>query len=135
MSYRVAEIEGIGEVIAGKLAAVGIKTTADVLEQCGSAKRRKVTAEKTGIDEKQLLAFANMADLMRIDGVAGEFSELLEAAGIDTVKELQHRNVDNLASKLAEVNERKKLTRRVPSAAEVAKWVEQAKTLPPMVSH
>lgn len=135
MSYPVAEIEGVGEAVAGKLASAGVKTTADLLEHCGSAAGRKATAGKTGIDEKKLLAFVNMADLMRITGVAGEFSELLEAAGVDTVKELQHRNAENLAGKLAEVNEKKKLTRRTPSASEVAKWIEQAKSLPPMVSH
>jgi predicted flap endonuclease-1-like 5' DNA nuclease len=135
MSYSLAEIEGVGKVIAGKLASAGVKTTADLLEQCGSAPGRKAMAGKAGIDERKLLAFVNMADLMRIKGVAGEFSELLEAAGVDTVKELQHRNAENLAVKLAEVNESRKLTRRTPAVSEVAKWVEQAKSLPPMVSH
>lgn len=135
MSYRVEEIEGIGAVIAGKLQAAGIKTTADLLAKCGSVKGRKGTAEQTGIDERKLLAFANMADLMRISGVGSEFSELLEAAGVDTVKELQHRNVDNLVSKMVEINEKQKLTRRTPNSIEVAKWVDQAKTLPPMISH
>jgi predicted flap endonuclease-1-like 5' DNA nuclease len=135
MSYRVVEIEGIGDVLAGKLAAVDIRTTTDLLEKCGSAKSRKAVSSASGIDEGKLLAFVNMADLMRISGIGSEFSELLEAAGVDTVKELQHRRVDNLVSKMAEVNERKKLTRRVPNATEVAKWIEQAKTLAPMVSH
>ncbi|MBK8208973.1 MAG: DUF4332 domain-containing protein [Rhodospirillales bacterium] len=135
MSYRVEEIEGIGAVIAGKLQAAGIKTTADLLAKCGSVKGRKGTAEQTGIDERKLLAFANMADLMRISGVGSEFSELLEAAGVDTVKELQHRNVDNLVSKMVEINEKQKLTRRTPNSIEVAKWVDQAKALPPMISH
>jgi predicted flap endonuclease-1-like 5' DNA nuclease len=135
MSYRVEEIEGIGAVIAGKLQAAGIKTTADLLAKCGSVKGRKGTAEQTGIDERKLLAFANMADLMRISGVGSEFSELLEAAGVDTVNELQHRNVDNLVSKMVEINEKQKLTRRTPNSIEVAKWVDQAKTLPPMISH
>lgn len=135
MSYRVEEIEGIGAVIAGKLEAVGINTTADLLAKCGSVKGRKGTAEQTGINEHKLLAFANMADLMRISGIGSEFSELLEAAGVDTVKELQHRNVENLVSKMVEINEKRKLTRRTPNASEVAKWVDQAKTLPPMISH
>lgn len=135
MSYPVAEIEGIGKAIAAKLAGAGVKTTADLLDQCGSAAGRKAMVGKTGIDERKLLDFVNMADLMRITGVAGEFSELLEAGGVDTVKELQHRNAENLAAKLAEVNEKKKLTRRTPSSSEVGRWIEQAKSLPPMVSH
>lgn len=135
MSYRVEEIEGIGAIMGKKLGEAGIVTTADLLACCGSAKGRKSVATATGIDEKKLLAWVNMADLMRISGVAGEFSELLEAAGVDTVRELQHRNVENLVARMAAVNEERKLTRRVPHAAEVEKWVEQAKTLPPMVTH
>lgn len=135
MSYPVADIEGIGGAVAAKLGDAGVKTTADLLEHCGSAAGRKAVAGKTGIDEKKLLSFVNMADLMRIIGVAGEFSELLEAAGVDTVKELQHRNAENLVGKMAEVNEKKKLTRRTPAASEVARWIDQAKSLPPMISH
>ena len=76
-----------------------------------------------------------MADLMRISGVGEEYSELLEAAGVDTVKELRNRNAANLAAKMAEVNEAKKPTRQVPSESQVTKWVEQAKELPPKLSY
>jgi predicted flap endonuclease-1-like 5' DNA nuclease len=76
-----------------------------------------------------------MADLMRISGVGEEFSELLEAAGVDTVKELRNRKADNLAARMAEVNQAKKLTRQVPSASQIAKWIEQAKSLEPTITH
>ena len=76
-----------------------------------------------------------MADLMRISGVGQEYSELLEAAGVDTVKELRNRNAENLAAKMAEVNTSKKLTRTVPSEKTVAGWVEQARTLDPLITH
>ncbi|MBM3487812.1 MAG: DUF4332 domain-containing protein [Alphaproteobacteria bacterium] len=76
-----------------------------------------------------------MADLMRISGVGGEYAELLEAAGVDTVKELRTRNTANLAKAMASANEQKKLTRRVPSETEVTKWINQAKTLDPKVSY
>jgi len=135
MSYRIDEIEGIGALMAGKLGEAGVRTTEDLLSRCGSAAGRKAISKQSGISETSLLAWVNMADLMRITGVAGEFSELLEAAGVDTVKELQHRNVDNLVTKMAAVNEEKKLVRRLPNASEVTKWIEQAKTLAPMVSH
>lgn len=135
MSYRIDEIEGIGALMAGKLGEAGVRTTEDLLSRCGSDAGRKAISKQCGISETSLLAWVNMADLMRITGVAGEFSELLEAAGVDTVKELQHRNVDNLVTKMAAVNEEKKLVRRLPNASEVTKWIEQAKTLAPMVSH
>ena len=135
MSYNIEEIEGIGLAYAEKLSAADIKSTDDLLEKCGSAKGRDAVAETTGLSTRQLLKWANMADLMRISGVGEEYSELLEAAGVDTVKELKHRNADNLAAKMQEVNEAKKLTRQVPSAGQVAKWIEQAGSLDPKISH
>ena len=135
MSYKIQEIEGIGPAYAEKLAAADIDTTEELLKLCCDAKDRKATSEKTGVSESQLLKWANMADLMRISGVGSEFSELLEAAGVDTVKELRNRNADNLAAKMAEVNEQKKLTRTVPSEKTVADWVEQAGSLDPLITH
>jgi predicted flap endonuclease-1-like 5' DNA nuclease len=135
MKYKIEEIEGIGPVVGAKLKALGIVDTDKLLERCGARKGRSEVAEETGLDESRLLKWVNAADLMRISGVGEEYSELLEAAGVDTVKELQHRNAETLAAKLAEVNAAKKLTRTVPAASQVTKWIEQAKTLKPMVSH
>jgi predicted flap endonuclease-1-like 5' DNA nuclease len=135
MSYKIEEIEGIGPAYAEKLSAADVKTTDDLLRLCCDAKGRKSTAEKTGVSAGQLLKWANMADLMRISGVGSEYSELLEAAGVDTVKELRNRNAENLAVKMAEVNETKNLTRTVPSEKVVKGWVEQAKTLDPLITH
>ncbi len=135
MSYKIEEIEGIGPAYAEKLSAADIGTTDDLLKLCCDASGRKATAEKTGVSEGQLLKWANMADLMRISGVGSEFSELLEAAGVDTVKELRNRNAENLAAKMMEVNEAKKLTRTVPSEKTVSDWVNQAKSLDPLITH
>jgi predicted flap endonuclease-1-like 5' DNA nuclease len=133
--YQIEDIEGIGPVYGEKLAACGITKTAALLERCGSAKGRKEVAAASGLSDTLLLKWVNMADLMRVPGVGSEFSELLEAAGVDTVKELAQRRADNLAAKMAEVNAAKRLTRRVPGEAEVSRWIEAAKTLPPAVSH
>jgi len=135
MAYKIDEIEGIGPAYAEKLSAAEIKSTDDLLEKCGSAKGRNAVAEATGLSTRQLLKWANMADLMRISGVGEEYSELLEAAGVDTVKELKHRNAGNLADKMKEVNETKKLTRQVPAAGQVEKWIEQAGSLEPKITH
>lgn len=135
MSINVEEIEGIGPVLAGKLREAGVKTVADLLTACAAPKGRHDLAARTGVAEKQLLRWANMADLMRVSGIGPEFSELLEAAGVDTVKELRSRNAENLAAKLAEVNTARKLTRRAPSAAEVDRWIESAKTLDARMSY
>jgi predicted flap endonuclease-1-like 5' DNA nuclease len=135
MAYKIDEIEGIGPAMKEKLAAADIKTTDDLLDQCASKKGRAATAGTTGCSEGQLLKWANMADLMRISGVGEEFSELLEAAGVDTVKELRNRNAANLAVAMKETNDEKKLTRTVPSEKTVTKWVEQAKELDPLITH
>ena len=135
MGYNIEEIEGIGPAFAEKLGTAKITTTEELLEKCGSAKGRKETAEATGVGESQLLKWANMADMMRISGVGSEYSELLEASGVDTVKELATRNAENLAAKMKEVNDEKKLSRATPSASVVEKWVAQAKTLDPKISH
>lgn len=135
MGYKIEGIEGIGPVFGAKLVAAGIRTTDGYLKACAARKGRKAVAEKTGISETHLLEWANMADLMRIKGVGPEFSELLEAAGVDTVKELKHRTPKSLAAKLAEVKAAKKLTRVTPSLAQVERWVSEAKDLPPVITH
>ncbi|HMO39967.1 MAG TPA: DUF4332 domain-containing protein [Saprospiraceae bacterium] len=129
-NYKIEEIEGIGPVMGEKLRAAGVKTTDALLENTKTKKQRQDLAEATGISEKLILRFANMADLFRINGVGQEFAELLEAAGVDTVPELAQRRPDNLTAKMEEVNAEKKLTRRTPSLKEVEKWVAEAKELP-----
>ncbi len=135
MGYKIDEIEGIGPSYADKLAKAAIKNTDDLLELCCSPKGHKDVAAKTGVSEAQLLKWSNHADLMRISGIGPEYAELLEAAGVDTVKELKNRNAENLASKMTEINEQKKLTRANPSAKVVTGWVDQAKSLKPTISH
>jgi len=135
MSYRIEEIEGIGPAMAEKLAKAEIKTTNDLLDACSDKKGRTSTSELTGCSTTQLLKWVNMADLMRISGVGQEFSELLEAAGVDTVKELRNRNAANLAAAMIATNEEKKLTRATPSEKTVQGWVDQAKELKPLITH
>lgn len=135
MSYRIHEIEGIGPAYAKTLSDVGVKTTEELLNRAATKSGRKALAEETGISEKLILKWTNHADLFRIRGVAGQFAELLEAAGVDTVKELRHRVAANLHAKLVETNDARNLCNRVPSEAEIARMVEHAKELPPVVEY
>ncbi len=134
-NYKIEEVEGIGSVLGEKLLIAGVKDTDTLLAECRTAKQRKLISEKTGIPEAKILKFANMVDLFRVKGVGSEYAELLEAAGVDTVPELARRNSANLAQAMAEVNENKKLTRRIPSETEVAKWIDEAKALPRMLEY
>jgi predicted flap endonuclease-1-like 5' DNA nuclease len=135
MPDNLIDIEGIGPRFAETLSNHGLKTTDDLLKAAGSVAGRKSLAQQTAIDEQMILEWVNRADLMRIKGVGSEFSDLLEAAGVDTVRELATRVAANLQARMAEVNGTRNLVRRVPTAAEVEAWVTEAKSLPPMVSH
>lgn len=135
MKYKIEVIEGIGDVYAEKFRAAGVPTVEALLEKAATKKGRMALAEATGISEKLVLKFANHADLMRIKGIGGQFAELLEAAGVDTVKELRHRKAANLAAAIAEVNEERHLVGRVPSEKEVAKMIDQANNLEPVMTY
>ena len=135
MSYPIEEIEGIGPSDGAKLKTAGISSTNALLKACAKKSGRKKVADETGISEKLVLEWTNLADLMRIKGIGKQFSELLEAAGVDTVKELRNRNAENTAAKMAEVNAEKKLTRSVPAASMVADWVAQAKAMDPIIEY
>ena len=135
MDYKIEEIEGIGPSYAEKLAAANIKKTGDLLKHCADRKGRATTAKSTGVSETLLLKWANMADMMRLKGVGRQYAEMLEAAGVDTVKELATRRPDNLAAKMAEINQAKKLAKAVPAEKIVAEWIAAAKTTPPTITH
>ncbi|HEX4957914.1 MAG TPA: DUF4332 domain-containing protein [Lacibacter sp.] len=135
MSYKVIDIEGVGANYAVKLEAMGIFTTDDLLEAgCKKSGRTKI-ADTTGIPESLILTWVNHADLHRIKGVAGQIAELLEAAGVDTVKELAMRNAENLHTKLVETNEKFGLSGRVPSTETLEHMIAEAKTLEQKVFH
>ena len=134
-------IEGIGPANGKKLRAAGIKTCERLLTMCCDKKGRNAVSSDTGIGEGPLLEWANRADLMRIKGVGSEYSDLLEAAGVDTVKELRRRKAENLTAAMVDTNDahvkktRKSIVRRTPSLSEVTRWIEQAKTLDPVITH
>lgn len=132
---RIIDVEGIGEVYAQKLKAAGVNTTDDLLKAGATPKGRKDLAEKTGISDTLILEWVNHADLFRIRGVGSEYADLLEEAGVDTVPELAQRNADNLYQKMYEVNEKKKLVRRLPYPSQVADWVAQAKKMPKIITY
>ena len=135
MSYPITDIEGINREVASVLKSAKIRSTVRLLEAARTAKGRKALAEKTGFTEQQLLCWANVADRMRVRGISKEYAELLQAAGVSTVKELKFRNPANLARAMADANKKRKLVRLVPSERLVSRWIESAKTLPLKISY
>ncbi|MHC1708893.1 MAG: DUF4332 domain-containing protein [Methanomassiliicoccales archaeon] len=132
---KISEIEGIGPAIGEKLAKAEILTVEKLLAACAGPKGRDEVAKKTGLKKEDLLTWTNHADLFRVKGIGPEYSELLEASGVDTVPELATRKAANLVAKMEEVNAKKKLVRRTPTDKMVEKWIAQAKKMPKVVSH
>lgn len=129
MSYPITDIHGIEADVAATLKKAGIRTTGRLLDSAAKPKDRKSLAEKTGLPEKSILCWANMADRMRIKGVGEDYATLLQAAGVDTVKELKYRNPARLAKAMAEANAKRKLVQVLPSDQAVVRWIEHAKKL------
>lgn len=132
---KLTDIEGIGEVYAGRLKAAGVATTQALLEMGATPKGRKEIAEKADISDALILEWVNHVDLFRIKGVGEEYSDLLEEAGVDTVPELALRNAENLLEKMTAVNAEKNLVRRLPVLSQVVDWIEQAKQLPRVITY
>lgn len=135
MEISMSGLKGITSDLAAKLKAQGLGDGGKFLEAAKTPAGRKEIAAKVGVDLKVILELANRADLARIDGIGRVFSDLLEEAGVDTVKELAQRAPENLRAKLVEVNEKMKLSGRLPTEAQVKNWVEQAKKLPKMLQY
>ncbi|MEW5871236.1 MAG: DUF4332 domain-containing protein [Chloroflexota bacterium] len=132
---KLIDIEGIGATYAQKLQDAGIAKAEELLEKGATPKGRKEIAEKSGISDALILEWVNHVDLFRIKGVGEEYADLLEAAGVDTIPELAQRKAENLLKKLEEVNQAKKLVRRLPLQSQVADWIEQAKQLPRVITY
>jgi predicted flap endonuclease-1-like 5' DNA nuclease len=132
---KIVDVEGIGPAFAEKLAAAGCQTTDDLLEAGATRAGRASLAAQTGINEGMLLEWVNHVDLMRIRGVGSEFSDMLEAAGVDSPAELARRNAANLAQTFQELDMARNTTRRIPSEKEVAGWIEEAQRMEKRVEH
>ena len=132
---KLETIEGIGPVISEKLADAGVGSVEALLKNGASKKGRHTIAEQTGITEMKILRLVNHADLMRIKGIGGEYSELLEWSGVDSVPELAQRNAANLLVKITRVNDEKQLVRELPTENQLSDWVTQAGALEKIVQH
>jgi predicted flap endonuclease-1-like 5' DNA nuclease len=128
-------VEGIGETYEKKLQEAGVSSTKTLLEQGATPGGRKEIAERTGFNDKLILRWVNHVDLFRIKGIGGEYAELLEAGGVDTVPELAQRNGENLFQKLESVHQEKNLVRKLPTLSQVIDWIAQAKQLPRVVTY
>ncbi|HWL04812.1 MAG TPA: DUF4332 domain-containing protein [Xanthobacteraceae bacterium] len=135
MSYPISHLDGCDDEAIVRLKKAGVRTTERLLALAGTANGRRALAERTGLDPAQLLAFANMADRMRLPGMGKEYASLMQAAGVKTVRELKYRNPARLAKAMAEANAKRKLVRVLPSEQAIERWVDAAKTLNIKISY
>jgi len=135
MSYPLTDIEGINRETATLLKSVGIRSSNGLLEAARTSRARKALAAETGLSEKQLLRWVNLADCMRVRGISREYADLLRASGVDTVKALKYRNPAKLAEAMAATNKARKLVQVVPTEKAVVRWISHAKTLPPKITY
>ena len=134
-SYPIEKIEGIGKVYGSKFRELGIRTTDQFLKAAGTPKGRREVAKSMGVSAKLILEWVNRADLMRVPGIGEEYSDLLEASGVDTVKELRRRNAANLYAEVCKVNKQKYLVRRDPTLKEVSDWINAAQKMKAAVEY
>ena len=127
--HRIAEIKSLSAAAKTKLAALGIGTVQELIARAGAGSQRTSLARELGVEVSQVTEWVNRADLMRLVGVGTEYANLLEEAGVDSCKELQHRVPQNLWEKLTETNQARQVTKRTPSLGQVQGWVAEAKTL------
>ena len=132
---NIQQVEGIGPKYAEILGNGGITTTDELLKSGATRAARRRIASTVGLNESLILRWVNMCDLFRVSGVAGQYAELLHAAGVDTVSELATRNPENLKEQLVRANAEKRLVRQTPSLRLVTGWVAQAKNLRPVITH
>jgi len=135
MAIPIKQLKGMDDQLAKKLKVKDIRDSKQFLDATASAKQRKALAKELEADERAILELANRADLSRLKGVAGIYSDLLEQAGVDTIKELATRNPENLYNKMLEVNNEKRLAGRLPTILDVAEWVEAAQEMPKVLTY
>jgi predicted flap endonuclease-1-like 5' DNA nuclease len=135
MAISVDKLRGISADLKEKLKMQGYFNSSQVLEATRIPAGRKALADTLGMDALAALELANRADLARVKGIGGVFSDLLEHAGVDTVRELATRRPDNLYAKMVEVNEAQRVAGRLPTLKAVEDWVAQAKELPVMLEY
>ncbi len=132
---NLTKIVGIEPTFVERLKKTGITTTEALLERGSSPKGRQEICKVTGISEDKVLRLVNLSDLFRIKGIGEEYSDLLDAAGVDTVPEMATRNAKNLYETLVTINQERNIVRQVPSQTTINKWIENAKTLPRVIKY
>ena len=128
-------IAGLDPKSATRFRKARVRTTEALLKRAATRRDRKALAEATRLDEKQILVWLNRADLMRVKGIGSEYSDLLEAAGVDTIKELRRRNPASLTKKMTQINESRNLVQRLPTEGMVEGWIAHASQLDPIISY
>jgi hypothetical protein len=134
MAYPISEIPGISADVTAFLKSEGIRTTIGFLRAAKTPKQRLSLAKKIGTDTKNVLDWVTACDRMRVRGVGADYAQLLGAAGVKTVNDLQFRNPRNLVERMQQAN-KGKLVQVLPKEKTVERWIESAKKLQPLIRY
>jgi hypothetical protein len=135
VSKSLKNLDGLAPDVVETLRSAGIRTSDRLLEATKSAKDRQALSLRTGIEPRELLKFANLADKLRVKGLGTGYAELLCRVGVETVRELKYRNPGKLAAAMRVENDKRRLVRLVPTEKAVGRWVEAARKLPPKITY
>jgi hypothetical protein len=112
-----------------KLEAEGIHSTPQLLEHTQTKGERTELAHKVGMSNRAFKEFLYRADLMQLNGLGEDVATLLEEAGVNGCKDLQHRNPEHLHAKLMEVQKSSNIVPDTPSLEQIVEWIALAKQL------
>jgi hypothetical protein len=124
----------VTHIEATKLRRARVRTTVTFLQIASSRSGRALLTKETGISSPKLLHWAKRAELMKIRDLGRDYSDLLEAVGVESVAELKRRNPESLHESMSAMNSKQEIVDRMPSLKRVAKWIEESKDIDIKVS-
>lgn len=133
MAFKLAYLESFAPEDIAALERSGITTTDDVLQHAAGRDARGDLAARSAVSETTLLRLIRMADLMRISGINEAHTQLLDALAAGSVSELGRQDSALLIKAMRRKNVELTLVRSVPPESTVARWISDAKALPPII--
>lgn len=128
MAYKLADLGGVPESVVNSLHTAGYDDTEQLLLAAADSDDRPLLAADLGISDETLMTLLGRADLLRVPGVGPVYSELLIAAGINSMADLRTAG-PGLVDRLAKAAHALGVKAR-PTADEVAGWISAAHALP-----
>jgi hypothetical protein len=106
---KISEFKGISKETIAKLEKIGITNTEKLYDKVITETDRQNLADATGINDKEILELAKLADLSRIKWVGVTFARMLYEIGIDTVEKASKTDPEKLHANINQFNKEKSI--------------------------